>query len=71
MKPNRPSVIEELEGLGYEARIVDQHVSVLNTDGHEVLRLFLAVLDQRAGEAGASGYRWVSVLPADILGRRD
>jgi hypothetical protein len=75
VNPRPYSPVQELEALGYEVRIVNSHVSVVNSDGDEIAVLPLSVLDS-AGEAGAPRppervADWQLILPADLLGRRD
>jgi hypothetical protein len=35
---SRPSLVEELESVGLEIRVVDGHCSVVNSDGGELVR---------------------------------
>jgi hypothetical protein len=35
---SRPSLVEELESIGLEIRVVDSHCSVVNSDGDELVR---------------------------------
>jgi hypothetical protein len=77
MTPNPLSPLQELEALGYEPRIIDNHVAVINGDGAEVLTLPLSVLDSANSDHGRNFppespervAQWATVLPSDILGR--
>jgi hypothetical protein len=62
MNSNQAGVIQQLESLGYEARLESGYVHILARDGRELIRIpLVAFLDD--------DYR--SALPIDLLDRRD